>query len=554
MTKRIFRYVFSVSLAMFLATVVMVMSVQYGYFSDAQHRKIKSQTTLAADGVNKGGTDYLKKLGKVDCRITLISADGKVLFDTQKDAASMENHLNRTEVKQALKKGYGESSRYSTTLMEKQVYCAQKLDDGSIVRVSDAQITVLSMLVSAGQPIAFLLLAAIIVSCILAYSISKRIVKPLNDLDLNNVNPNKNYPEISPLLSKLEHQQRQLKKQEKELEKRKSEFETVTDNMNEGLILLNNDGELLSVNKTAAKITRVFADNVGRNILDICHLKALRNAVESLKHSSEPYSERFIVLDREYCLNSSPVVVGGKVYGNVIFIVDMTEKEKTERMRREFTANVSHELKTPLQSISGCAELLSGGLVKAEDTAEFSNRIYRESQRMIRLIDDIIRLSHLDEGVSDMQFEDLNLYDIAQKTVDNLRPVAEKEQIKISLDGESAVIKGIPQLIAVTVYNLCDNAVKYNKKGGDVNVSVKSDADTASITVSDTGIGIPEEYKDRIFERFFRVDKSHSKEVGGTGLGLSIVKHAAKLHNADISLKSEEGKGTSVTLTFPANR
>ncbi len=554
MTKKIFRYVFSVSLAMFLATVVMVMSVQYGYFSDAQHRKIKSQTVLAADGVNKGGVDYLKKLGNVDCRVTLISPDGKVLFDTQKDAAGMENHLNRTEVKQALKKGYGESSRYSTTLMEKQIYCAQKLDDGSIVRVSDAQITVFSMLISAGQPIAFLLLAAIIVSCVLAYSISKRIVKPLNELNLDDVNPDKNYPEILPLLSKIEHQQKQLKKQAKELEKRKSEFETVTDNMNEGLILLNNDGELLTVNKTAAKITRVFADDVGRNILDICHLKALRNAVESLKRSSEPYSERFIVLDREYCLNSSPVVVGEKVHGNVIFIIDMTEKEKAEQMRREFTANVSHELKTPLQSISGCAELLSGGMVKSEDITEFSGQIYREAQRMIRLIDDIIRLSHLDEGVSDMQFEDLNLYDIARKTVDNLRPVAEKEQITMSVGGESAVIKGIPQLIAVTVYNLCDNAVKYNKKGGSLNVSVKSDADTASITVSDTGIGIPEEYKDRIFERFFRVDKSHSKEVGGTGLGLSIVKHTAKLHNAVILVKSEVGKGTSVTLTFPANR
>lgn len=554
MTKKIFRYVFSVSLAMFLATVVMVMSVQYGYFSDAQHRKIKSQTVLAADGVNKGGVDYLKKLGNVDCRVTLISPDGKVLFDTQKDAAGMENHLNRTEVKQALKKGYGESSRYSTTLMEKQIYCAQKLDDGSIVRVSDAQITVFSMLISAGQPIAFLLLAAIIVSCVLAYSISKRIVKPLNELNLDDVNPDKNYPEILPLLSKIEHQQKQLKKQAKELEKRKSEFETVTDNMNEGLILLNNDGELLSVNKTAAKITRVFADDVGRNILDICHLKALRNAVESLKRSGEPYSERFIVLDREYCLNSSPVVVGEQVHGNVIFIIDMTEKEKAEQMRREFTTNVSHELKTPLQSISGCAELLSGGMVKSEDITEFSGQIYREAQRMIRLIDDIIRLSHLDEGVSDMQFEDLNLYDIARKTVDNLRPVAEKEQITMSVGGESAVIKGIPQLIAVTVYNLCDNAVKYNKKGGSLNVSVKSDADTASITVSDTGIGIPEEYKDRIFERFFRVDKSHSKEVGGTGLGLSIVKHTAKLHNAVILVKSEVGKGTSVTLTFPANR
>lgn len=553
MTKRIFKSVFLVSLAIFLATVVMVMSVQYGYFSDAQHRKIKSQTMLAADGVNEGGLDYLKKLGEVDCRVTLISSDGKVLFDTQKDAADMENHLNRAEVKQALKKGYGESSRYSTTLMEKQVYCAQKLNDGSIVRVSDAQITVFSMLVSAGQPIAFLLLAAIIVSCILAYSISKRIVKPLNDLDLNDVNPDKNYPEISPLLSKIEHQQKQLKKQAKELEKRKSEFETVTDNMNEGLILLNNDGEVLSVNKTAAKITRVFADDVGKNILDICHLKALRNACEALKRSSEPYSERFIVLDREYCLNSSPVVVGGRVHGNVIFIVDMTEKEKAEQMRREFTANVSHELKTPLQSISGCAELLSGGMVKAEDTVKFSGQIYREAQRMIRLIDDIIRLSHLDEGVSDMQFEDLDLYDIAQKTVDNLRPVAEKEQIKMTADGEHAVIKGVPQLIAVTLYNLCDNAVKYNKKSGSVSVSVNSCADTASVTVNDTGIGIPEEYKDRIFERFFRVDKSHSKEVGGTGLGLSIVKHTAKLHNADISVESEPGKGTSITLTFPVN-
>ncbi len=553
MTKRIFKSVFLVSLAIFLATVVMVMSVQYGYFSDAQHRKIKSQTMLAADGVNEGGLDYLKKLGDVDCRVTLISSDGKVLFDTQKDAAGMENHLNRAEVKQALKKGYGESSRYSTTLMEKQIYCAQKLDDGSVVRVSDAQITVFSMLVSAGQPIAFLLLAAIIVSCILAYSISKRIVKPLNDLDLNDVNPDKNYPEISPLLSKIEHQQKQLKKQAKELEKRKSEFETVTDNMNEGLILLNNDGEVLSVNKTAAKITRVFADDVGKNILDICHLKALRNACEALKRSSEPYSERFIVLDREYCLNSSPVVVGGRVHGNVIFIVDMTEKEKAEQMRREFTANVSHELKTPLQSISGCAELLSGGMVKAEDTVKFSGQIYREAQRMIRLIDDIIRLSHLDEGVSDMQFEDLDLYDIAQKTVDNLRPVAEKEQIEMTVDGEHAVIKGVPQLIAVTLYNLCDNAVKYNKKSGSVSVLVKSGDDTASVTVNDTGIGIPEEYKDRIFERFFRVDKSHSKEVGGTGLGLSIVKHTAKLHNADISVESELGKGTSIILTFPVN-
>lgn len=549
MTKKIFRSILMVAIAVFTASVVLIMNVLYGYFSDMQLSQIKNQADLAAQGVEYGGVSYIEGLDISDYRITLINPDGTVRYDSQSNPAEMENHLSREEVKEAAETGSGESVRYSTTLMKRQIYSAVRLSDGSIIRVSQTQHSWFSLIVSTMQPVAIIALLAIILSLILASSLSKNIVRPLNELNPDKPAENNTYEELSPLMERLRSQQRQLKRQKKELRRKKDEFDAATAYLNEGLVLLNEESEIISINRYASHLFG-FGRGGENDIFKTECSEEIRSLLDKSRNGEN--AETIISIGGcNYQINASPVISNEKICGIAMLIFDITEKEKAEQIRREFTANVSHELKTPLHTISGCAELLSGGLVKPEDVSSFSQRIFEESKRMISLVEDIIKLSRLDEGIDSAAREETELYGLAEAAVRSLREAAEKAEVTISVSGEKSSFYGIPHLVGGIIYNLCDNAIKYNKKGGNVNVKIRDEKDASVLIVTDTGIGIPEQQQERIFERFYRVDKSHSKEVGGTGLGLSIVKHAAKIHNACIELSSVVNKGTTIKVTFP---
>ena len=550
MTKRIFRSVCIVAVVVLFASLALVMGVLYDYFSDSQENQLKTQTDLAAQGIEHEGSSYFDGLDSEELRITWIDKNGKVLFDNKTDASSMENHLEREEVRQAVENGYGKSSRYSETLTEKSLYSAKKLSDGSVLRLSVSQYSVLTLFLGMLRPVLIIALLAVVLALLLAYRLSKNIVTPLNKLNLDSPLSNKVYEELSPLLKRMDAQQRQLKHQSEELKRKREEFETATENMSEGLIILNEKGVILSLNRAAAKMLGLSEDSVGKDIFSEKTSVNLKEPTQ-IALSGKNKEEVFALRDGNCQLLANPVSTDGKVTGAALLVLDVTEKERAEQMRREFTANVSHELKTPLQTISGYAELLANGMVADKDKTAFSEKIYAEAQRMIRLIEDIIKLSNLDEGAAELTRETVDLYVTAENTVRSLLPAAKKANVTLSLNGENAEIYGIPQLLTAVVYNLCDNAIKYNKDGGTVFVNVKNNAENIVLSVRDTGIGIPKEQQERIFERFYRVDKSHSKEVGGTGLGLSIVKHAAKLHDAKITLESEVGKGTGITVIFP---
>ncbi len=550
MTKRIFRSVCIVAVVVIFASLALVMGVLYDYFSGSQENQLKTQTDLAAQGIEHEGSSYFDGLDSEELRITWIDKKGKVLFDNKTDASSMENHLEREEVRQAVENGYGKSSRYSETLTEKSLYSAKKLSDGSVLRLSVSQYSVLTLFLGMLRPVLIIALLAVVLALLLAYRLSKNIVTPLNKLNLDSPLSNKVYEELSPLLKRMDAQQRQLKHQSEELKRKREEFETATENMSEGLIILNEKGVILSINRAAAKMLGLSEDSVGKDIFSEKTSVNLKEPTQ-IALSGKNKEEVFALRDGNCQLLANPVSTDGKVTGAALLVLDVTEKERAEQMRREFTANVSHELKTPLQTISGYAELLANGMVADKDKTAFSEKIYAEAQRMIRLIEDIIKLSNLDEGAAELTRETVDLYATAENTVRSLLPAAKKANVTLSLNGENAEIYGIPQLLTAVVYNLCDNAIKYNKDGGTVFVNVKNNAENIILSVRDTGIGIPKEQQERIFERFYRVDKSHSKEVGGTGLGLSIVKHAAKLHDAKITLESEVGKGTEITVIFP---
>lgn len=553
MTRRIFRSISIVALSIFIATVVLFLGVLFDYFSAVQRNQLKMQTTLAAQGVANEGGDYFEGLDIKDYRITWIDSDGAVLFDSKSNSSEMENHLQREEIKQAFKNGYGESSRYSSTLMERSFYSAELLPDGTVLRLSVSQNTILMLLLGMAQPICVIFIAAIVLSLVLASRLAKNIVKPLNDLDLDDPLSNDDYDELSPLLRRIDSQQRQIKRQSEKLRQKQLEFEAVTTGMKEGIVLLNDKDVILSINRAAMQMLRADKTCKDRDILSVNRSLELQQLLGSAK--SGEYTERRISLGgSDYQFNASPVSTSEGVSGIVLLILDITEKEKSECMRREFTANVSHELKTPLHTISGCAELMKNGMVKSDDIQKFSNEIYTQAHRMINLVDDIIKLSHLDEGAEDMKRENIDLYSLAESTAGELSEEAKAADVSLCVTGSRAVVFGIHELLHGIIYNLCDNAIKYNRAGGSVKVNVAVEGSFAELVVSDTGIGIPPEHRDRIFERFYRVDKSHSKDVGGTGLGLSIVKHAAKLHNAVIDLQSALGEGTTITVKFPVNK
>lgn len=553
MTKQIFRTIFFVTISVFIASALLFMTALYEYFSAVQQDQLRTQLELASQGVMNEGISYFDGLKSQNYRITWIGTDGSVLYDSVSDAEGMENHFEREEVKQALAEGYGESSRYSSTLTEHYLYSAKRLPDGTVIRLSVTQNSLLVLMLGMTQPIIVIFVIAVALSAFLASRLSKKIVKPLNGINLDEPLNNDGYDELSPLLHRIDTQQQQIKKQKEELKFKQSEFEAVTSGMTEGIVLLNQKGTILSINRAASKILNTDSSSLGEDILSVNRSLELTDLLHKAQNGK--HSETIMKFSNgKYQLDASPVLSNNEVIGIAVLLLDVTEKEKSEQMRREFTANVSHELKTPLHTISGCAELLVNGMVKTEDIPDFSKRIYTEAGRMIQLVEDIIKLSHLDEGAGDMKWEDVDLFVLADRVVKSLMPRAENADIAVELHGECAVIYGIPHLLESIVYNLCDNSIKYNRMNGSVCVSVNNEKDFVVLSVSDTGIGIPKEHQERIFERFYRVDKSHSKEIGGTGLGLSIVKHAARLHEADITVESTTGKGTTVTVKFAKNR
>ena len=550
MTKRIFRAICLVSLAVFLASVTLIMGILYDYFSRVQLDQLRIEAGLAARGVEENGADYFDGLDTQSYRITWIGADGTVLFDSTSDADVMENHLDREEVKQAIASGYGHSSRYSSTLMERLLYSAKRLNDGSVIRLSITQNSVLTIVLGMIQPVLLVSLVAVILALVLSSSVSKSVVRPLNELNLDEPLNNEGFDELSPLLRRIDSQQRKLKGQALELRQKQDEFLAVTSNMCEGLVLLNAGGTILSINNAALNILGADKSCVGEDILTVNRSLEMQKLLEQAKEGNR--SETKLCLSgREYQLDASPIIGGGNTRGVALLLFDITERENAEQLRREFTANVSHELKTPLHSISGCAELMKNGMVRPEDTARFAGQIYSEAQRLIHLVEDIIHLSRLDEGAEDMQRERIDLYALSGSVIDSLGNEAKENKVSLGLCGGPAYVWGVRQLVSGMVYNLCDNAIKYNREKGSVKLTVSCEGEYSVLNVSDTGIGIPPEHQSRVFERFYRVDKSHSKEVGGTGLGLSIVKHSAMVHNAKIDLQSTAGKGTSITLRFP---
>ena len=557
MTKKIFRSILSVAAAVLLANLVIVMGCLYDYFGSVQETQLKDELRLAAYGVEENGPNYLEHLSErdyryawtPDYRLTWVASDGTVLFDTLDSAENMENHADRVEVREAFAKGESSSVRYSTTLTERTLYYAKALNDGTVLRISIRQATVLALVLVMLQPILLVAILAVILSAVLANWMSKKIVRPLNSLDLDHPLENDAYEELAPLLSRIHQQRQQIAAQLHSLKKQTDEFVQVTSHMKEGLVLLDNAGKILSINPAAQQVFGAESSCDGQDFLTIDRSRDLHLAIQTAAEEGhgEIRSERN---GREFQFDISRIESEDAFVGTVLLAFDVTEQAFAEQNRREFTANVSHELKTPLQSITGSAELLENGLVKPEDVPRFVGMIRTEAARLVTLVDDIIHLSQLDEGAAPDR-ETVDLLETAKDAASALGDSATEKGIHVSVSGESVSISGVRSFLHEMIYNLCDNAIKYNVENGSVEITVVRKEQEAVVTVKDTGIGIPAEHQSRIFERFFRVDKSRSKASGGTGLGLSIVKHIAQYHGATIKLQSEFGCGTTVSVVFP---
>ena len=549
MTRKIFLSIMAAAAVVLLCSVLIIMGCLYDYFGGVQERQLEDELALAQTGVECSGKTYLEALEGESYRLTWIAPSGEVLFDSQADESSMENHAQREEVRQALETGEGQSSRYSSTLLEKTIYYAKKLTDGSVLRISISRATAGVLVMGMLQPMLVVLAAALILALVLAKRISARIVAPLNRLDLEKPLENDTYEELSPLLTRINQQRRQIDAQLRTLQQKKDEFAQITASMNESLVLMNEKGTVLSINPAARALFHAEPDCVGRDFLTVERSHeiscAIRRALE--EGHAELRVERG---GREYQLDISRIESEGTVIGAVLLAFDVTEQAFAERNRREFTANVSHELKTPLQSIMGSAELIENGLVKQEDMPRFVGHIRTEAARLVTLIEDIIRLSQLDEG-GELPFEPVDLKKLAEEASASLASAAAEKQVTIRVHGDDRQITTVRRLASEIIYNLCDNAVKYNREGGSVDVTIDGTAHGAVVTVQDTGIGIPPEHQSRVFERFYRVDKSHSRQSGGTGLGLSIVKHAVQYLGGRIELESQPGKGTTMRVHFP---
>lgn len=548
MTKKIFRSIITVAMVVLVSCLFIASSFLYDYFNKSQVTQLKEELSLVATNVDKVGTEYFDNFDSSVFRFTLVSADGSVLYDSQAKAEDMENHLDREEIAEALENGNGSSARYSSTLTERTFYEATRLQNGNVLRISISQVTVGALILGMLPAICAIVLISIVVALVLSHKMAKSIVKPLNELDLENPAENETYEELTPILTKINKQHKQITRQMSELKQKSDEFEQITASMNEGLVLLDKKGIVLSINAAAKKLFSADETAVGRDFLTLDRSTDMSRAIEkALDGKRAEFREERNGSEYQFVINRTES--DGKTVGIVILCFDVTETAFAERNRKEFTANVSHELKTPLQSIIGSAELLENGLVKPEDTKRFVGNIKNEATRLVSLINDIIRLSQLDED-SEPATESVDLYDVANEVVEILTVSAAKKQVELHLNGEPCVMNGIRRYLYEIIYNLCDNAIRYNKDGGKVIVDLKNKDSNIILSVSDTGIGIPAEHQSRIFERFYRVDKSHSKETGGTGLGLSIVKHAVAYHGGKIKLESTVNVGTTITVCF----
>ncbi|MFS5447422.1 ATP-binding protein [Streptococcus agalactiae] len=546
MTKKIFRTTLSASLGIVLVTILMIMGFLYNYFNHIQREQLRTQMTLASQGISFEGKDYFENLKTSNVRITWVDNKGQVLYDTQSDAKHMKNHANRQEIKEAIKSGYGESTRWSATLTEKSIYAAQRLNNGTIVRLSVAQQTIFYLLLGMMSPLAIIILLAIILSVLIARYIAKKVSEPLNNIDLDHPLSNDSYEEITPLLRRLDSHQAKIQHQKLLLQKRQKEFDTIISKIKEGMILLDDQARIVSINAEALKLFQINDDWHGRFMMEVSRDLTLKDLIDQgLKGKKK--EANIGIENNHYRVLVRPTTDNNRVTGLVVLLFDVTDQLQMEQLQREFTANVSHELKTPLHVISGYSELLANQMVPNEEVPQFAAKIHKESERLVKLVEDIINLSHLDEQEKLPQ-ETVNLYDLTQKVLEGLQAKADKKHIQINFNGEEAILRGNPVLLNSLVYNLCDNALTYNHEKGQVNVTLKNSPDTITLEVSDTGLGIAEKDKKRIFERFYRVDKSRSKIVGGTGLGLSIVKSALDFHNGSIKVDSHLGQGTTMTV------
>ena len=549
MTKKIFRNCLAVGIWVFLLSVALFMGMLYQYFTDRLADELETETWLVAQGVETMGMDYLNGLHSTN-RITWVDRDGTVLYDNTVDASTMENHGDREEIKQAILGSQGTARRESATLSQRTIYVAQRLEDGTVIRLAAQQHTVVRLLLSMVQPIIIILLVTLGFAAVLSSRLSKSIIRPILELDLEHPEESGVYDELSPLLTRIRRQNDTIRDQIELLRQRRQEFTALTENMSEGFLLLDSKGRVLSYNTGALKLLGASAPQEEANVLTLDRSDPFRQVVSQVLEGLRCQG-RLERNGRSLQVLADPVFRDGACAGAVLVLLDVTEKEQGEQMRREFTANVSHELKTPLTSISGMAEIMKDGLVRQEDIPGFAADIYKESQRLIRLVEDIIHLSRLDEGGADLEKQELDLLQLANTVRDRLLPTARQNEITLELTSDHQTICGIASVVEEMIYNLCDNGIKYNHPGGKVTVTVAGEPELVTLTVADDGIGIPAADQARVFERFYRVDKSHSKEIGGTGLGLSIVKHGAALHNAQVELESVPGQGTTVRIKFP---
>jgi len=544
MTSKIFRSTVFVAVVVLLCSLSVVMGVLYNHFTQVQVEQLKDELSLAVTGTEQYGNAFLENVEADRFRVTWIDSDGTVLFDTWVDQNAMENHADREEIREAQETGTGSAVRISSTLTEQTFYEAKRLRDGTVLRISTSQESAWFLMIGMLWPVVLIAVLAAALSAVLARRMARKIVEPLNTLDLEQPLKNDVYEEISPLLHRIHRQRNQITAQMEELQRKTDEFEQITGNMQEGLVLLSSEGTILSINPTAKRLFEAGNDCIGKNFLMIDRSSAMRSAVNDALDKGRGVA-RMNRNGRDYQFDLSRIQSDGAVIGAVVLAFDVTERLHAEQMRREFSANVSHELKTPLQGIIGSAELMENGLVRPEDIPRFVGHIRREASRLVDLIGDIIRLSQLDEGV-ELPAETVELLAMAEEVKTILQPSATERDVTITVSGEGFCLFGVRRLLYEILYNLCDNAIKYNVPGGSVRIHVGQ----GRLIVSDTGIGIPAEHQARVFERFYRVDKSHSKASGGTGLGLSIVKHAVSCHNASLELESTPGKGTAITVTF----
>ncbi len=549
MRKKIFQNYLLVSVLVMVLCCGLFLGVLFRHYEEQAFEQLTSEAGYIAHGMELSGADYLDTLESGTARVTWVDGSGNVLYDSQADPAEMENHLDRAEIAGALADGAGRDVRFSETMLQRNLYYAVRLGDGTVLRVSCAQGTAISMMLMIFWPILAIALAVLLVCVLLAFRLARHIVDPINQIDLDHPLVDETYAELAPLVSRIQEQNRTIRHQMDELGQRQREFAALTDNMSEGFLLVDYRTNILACNHSAFRLlTQGKGGQVTNLRRDGCMPQILTTVEAALAGVRTDTVQE--VEGVSWQIIANPVVSSGQVAGVAVLVMDVTEREQRERLRQEFSANVSHELKTPLTSISGFAELMKEGMVPEDKVKEFAGDIYRESQRLIALVDDIIRLSKLDENTKPFEPESVDLYELSDEILANLKPVADRQQVSLHLSGAHIRISGVWQILNEMVYNLCDNAIKYNRPGGRVDVTVARQGDRVRLTVSDTGIGIPYPDQSRVFERFYRVDKSHSKEVGGTGLGLSIVKHGAQYHNAQLELKSEPGKGSAISIIF----